>query len=247
MPMAIPLLAAAGSVYAGVAAGGIIGGMMIAGGAMTAIGTIAKDKSLVKWGGLLSLAGGVAGLATGAWSAAAETLASESSSLAGTFGEAGLAEGALSGVAEGGLMGNPLTNPGAFAGSEGMLASAGGAAPAEAMLSAGQGYAVPTGAMSAQAPAAIPPPQAPNVTQAPAIKPVDITGGALQPAVDFAKANPRLVQAGTGLLSAGMNYYGAQDAAKESIRLSEEAQQRARDRMNASVAGVRVPTYQRKG
>lgn len=246
MPMAIPLLAAAGSISAGIAAGGIIGGMMIAGGAMTAIGTLAKDKSLVKWGGLLSLAGGVAGLATGAWSTAAETLASESSSLAGGFGEAGLAEGALSSVAEGGLMGNPLTNPGAFTGGEGMLTSAGGA-PVEAMLSAGQGYAVPTGAMSAQAPAAIPTPQAPNVAQAPAIKPVDTTGGALQPAVDFAKANPRLVQAGTGLLSAGMNYYGAQDAAKESMRLQEEAQQRARDRMNASVAGVRVPTYQRKG
>ena len=61
MPMAIPLLAAAGTAWAGAMAGGLIGGVMIAGGAMTAIGALTGNKNLMKWGGVLGLAGGVAG------------------------------------------------------------------------------------------------------------------------------------------------------------------------------------------
>lgn len=92
-------------------------------------------------------------------------------------------------------------------------------------------------------------PVAPSVTQQPpAVKPVDTTGGLAQPYVTFAKENPRLVQAGSGLLTAGMNYYGQQDAVKTSIALQEAANQRARDRINSSTRGLAVPTYQpRKG
>ena len=71
MPQAIPLIMAAGSVSAGVTAmaaattltGSILGGMMIAGGALVGIGAITGSAKLQKWGGILSLAGGVAGLA----------------------------------------------------------------------------------------------------------------------------------------------------------------------------------------
>lgn len=63
MPMAIPLLAAAGSVAAGVTAGGIIGGLMIAGGVLTGVGALTGNQTMMKWGGVLSLAGGVGSLA----------------------------------------------------------------------------------------------------------------------------------------------------------------------------------------
>jgi hypothetical protein len=62
--------------------------------------------------------------------------------------------------------------------------------------------------------------------------------------MDWAKQNPRLVQAGSGLLTAGMNYYGQQDAIKTSLALQEAAAQRSRDRINASTRGLPVPTYQ---
>jgi hypothetical protein len=251
MPMAIPLLAAAGSVYAGVAAGGIIGGMMIAGGAMTAVGTLSGNKKLAKWGGLLSLAGGVAGMATGAWSAAADGIAAESMS-GGYTNQMDLASDAFAGGASDGMLGSvaadaasgvisaPVSPGGEFASTELASAAPPGVQTAPAAPTTPAGVAPPT-------PAPVTAPQAPGVALKPTPPPVDTTGGVLQPAMDWAKANPRLTQAGTGLLSAGLNYYGAQDAAKESMRLNEEAQQRARDRMNASVTGVRVPTYKRKG
>ena len=39
------------------------------------------------------------------------------------------------------------------------------------------------------------------------------------------------------------NYYGQQDAVKTQIALTEAARQRQRDRLNASVVGVQVPTW----
>lgn len=255
MPMAIPLLAAAGSISAGIAATGIIGGMMIAGGVMTAVGTLSGNKKLAKWGGLLSLAGGVAGMATGAWTAAADGIAAESMSgmdlaadaAAGSGNSIATAgEGLLSSVGPmadaAGAMTSPVSPGGEFASADLATApSLGQAPPGQAPTAA-----TPTAA-TAPTPATIAAPKAPNVSQVASAPPVDTTGGALQPAMDWAKANPRLVQAGTGLLSAGLNYYGAQDAAKESIRLQEEAAQRSRDRINSTVTGVRMPTYKRKG
>ena len=87
--MALPLLAAAGSVGAGMAAVGgtmagfaaaslgtqLIAGAMIAGGVMTGLGAVTGNKKLQKWGGVLSLAGGIGGLATGAWASTASSVA----------------------------------------------------------------------------------------------------------------------------------------------------------------------------
>lgn len=60
--------------------------------------------------------------------------------------------------------------------------------------------------------------------------------------------NARIAQAGAGMLSQGFGDYAKQDAVKTSIALQEAANQRARDRINASTRGLAVPTYQpRKG
>ena len=74
-------------------------------------------------------------------------------------------------------------------------------------------------------------------------------GDKLSGAVEWAKQgnNARLVQAGSGILSAGLGAYGQQEAIKEQIKLQEEAQARARQRLNDSVTPLRVPTYKRGG
>lgn len=86
MPVAIPLIAAAASISAGVAVVGaatttlslIAGGLMIAGGALSAVGAITGNADLTKWGGIIGLAGGVGGLATGAFGAGASVAADQS-------------------------------------------------------------------------------------------------------------------------------------------------------------------------
>lgn len=45
--------------------GAIVGGAMIVGAAMTVVGTITGNEKLTKWGGILSLAGGIGGALTG--------------------------------------------------------------------------------------------------------------------------------------------------------------------------------------
>lgn len=65
MPAAIALAGAAFSVSAGLTAGGILGGMMVAGGALSALGTITGNKKLGKIGSVLGLVGGVGNLAQG--------------------------------------------------------------------------------------------------------------------------------------------------------------------------------------
>ena len=72
-------------------------------------------------------------------------------------------------------------------------------------------------------------------------------GDSLKSGVKWATANPenaRITQAGAGLLSAGFGYVGQQEAVKTKIQMEEAAQARARARLNDSVKGVRVPTYQ---
>ena len=72
-------------------------------------------------------------------------------------------------------------------------------------------------------------------------------GDKVKPAFDWMEKNPRITQAGTGLLTAGLNGYAQQEALKDQMRMQDEAQARARQRMSDSVQGVRVPVYQRKG
>lgn len=86
MPVAVALAGAAFSVSAGLTAGGVLGGMMVAGGAMTALGTVTGNKKLAKIGGVLSLAGGVGQLATGLVNGAANAASAGASGVVDNIG-----------------------------------------------------------------------------------------------------------------------------------------------------------------
>ena len=255
MPMALPLIAAAGSVAAGISAGGLIGGLMIAGGAMTGIGALTGSKKLMQFGGILSLAGGIGGLATGAWSAAADGVAQQASQESFRALEYGAQAGAGMEGAVGG-MGAAGGNAASFGADFGALNGAGGGL--ESLPAGG------AGAPSITAPAITAPAGAaqqgitnavnnlPNVVNGHGTTGGGMLGGLgekLSNAADWAQKgnNPRLVQAGAGLLSAGLGAYGQQEAIKTQIQLQEEADARRRQRLNDSVRGVTVPVYQPRG
>lgn len=243
---------AAGSVSAGVTAmaaattltGSIIGGMMIAGGALTAVGVLTGSSKLQKWGGVLSLAGGVAGLASGAWQTAATEIGN------GAF----LGEGVASGV--------PAWDAAAGgAGLSGASSGIGAVADLGAINEANQAVSGAIGA-PASAPAGVAGNQAATNAMTAATAPPSAGGGGMLDSIksgfsgvgDTVKsgfkwmgaspANARLTQAGAGLLQAGLGAYGQQEAVKEQIKMQEDAQARARQRLNDSVKGVRVPVYQ---
>ena len=241
-------MAAYASVSAGLAIGAstVIGGMMIAGGVMTAVGALAGDKKVMQFGGLLSLAGGVANMA--GWSATAEQVAGNANVGADKFANTAATADSVAGA----------TAPANAGGAEGAAAGAQAAAPAAPGAPAGPAPAPGTTATAeATAPKSslIPGadtdplqltpkfsmPDALNKST-PSLAPAVQAPSAIANGMEWAKANPRMVQAGTGMLSSVANYYGQQDAIKEQLRLQEEARQRSRDRMNASVTGLRMPT-----
>lgn len=276
MPAAVALVGAIGSVGAGMAAVGgtmagfaaagigtqLIAGAMIGGGVLSGIGALTGNAKLQKWGGVLSLAGGVAGLATGAWSSTASSVAEQSareSFRAAELGAQSAADalgGAAGGLADaaGGLMQ-------ANAGSDlGMLNSMTGAQPAPMAAGAGAGAGAPSvTAPSVSMPSGVNLGSQGGVMQT-MTKAADgggmlsslggtlsSVGDKVKPAFDWMEKNPRITQAGTGLLTAGLSGYAQQQAVKDQMRLQEEAQARARQRMSDSVQGVNVPVYQRKG
>ena len=277
MPAAVALIGAVGSVGAGMAAVGgtmagfaaaglgtqLIAGAMIAGGVMTGLGAVTGNKKLQKWGGILSIAGGVAGLASGAWSSAAGSIAEQSAESVAREGFQGLEYGRNVGEAAGAAAG------GLADASAGMLqanlgvtdigvgaASAGGAVPGIAPVAAPvvTGSATPTtvnlvnaGGTTATAPGLqgvvdVAKEKLPGLTAN-----SEVGGGMLSKSMSWMEKNPRLTQAGAGLLTAGLSAYGQQEAIKEQMRMQEEQQARARKRLSDSVQGVTVPVYQRRG
>lgn len=310
MPMALPLIAAYASISAGVALGtatfasALIGGLMITGGAMTAMGALTHDKTLSQWGGVLGLAGGVAGLANGAWSTAANEVATQSGmdlaadaapGTANALGGAGNAAvsgmdaaadgmastigGTFAPVAPGGLLASATPPPNGMVDPlDTSLPEAGGpatttaptqpgltpltgqpvapsaTAPAPAVGPAAAtpaGTAQPVPTQAAVAPDAV---TAPGVNRLPSatVKPTPVyTGNYAKDFVTWAGATPenaRLAQIPAGAVGMLGKYYGDQDNVKTQIALQEAANQRARDRINASTRGLAVPTYQpRKG
>ena len=263
MPAALALVGAAASVSAGVAAGGIIGGVMIAGGVMTGLGAITGNKKLQKWGGILSIAGGVAGLASEAWSSAAGSIAEQSAESVAREGFQGLEYGRNVGEAAGAAAG------GLADASAGMLqanlgvtdigvgaASAGGAVPgiAPAVPPVVTGSATPTtvnlvnaGGTTATAPGLQGVVDVAKEKLSGLTANSEVGGGMLSKSMSWMEKNPRLTQAGAGLLTAGLSGYAQQEQIKEQMRLQEEAQARARKRLSDSVQGVQVPVYQRRG
>lgn len=280
MPMAIPLIAAAGTAMAGYAAvtavgatlaAQVIGGVMIAGAAMTAVGAVTGNQRLMQIGGIASLAGGVAGLATGAWEATASTLAEQAAKEGAVAFEHGA--GAYAGAAEAASGGTGALSASEFAGLQNPAygAAAAGqefAAPV-AQAAAGPvspGAAVPTAATTPGAAVTgvtgVPNPAAtvPNPSAALTKPAIAVNGGggvgsgvldSVKSAIKWAGSTPenaRLVQGGLGILSSGLSAYGQQEAIKEQMALQEAQRQRQIDRLNESVKGVRaMPVYVRPG
>ena len=277
MPAAVALIGAVGSVGAGMAAVGgtmagfaaaslgtqLIAGAMIAGGVMTGLGAITGNKKLQKWGGILSIAGGVAGLASEAWSSAAGSIAEQSAESVAREGFQGLEYGRNVGEAAGAAAG------GLADASAGMLqanlgvtdigvgaASAGGAVPGIAPVAAPvvTGSATPTtvnlvnaGGTTATAPGLQGVVDVAKEKLSGLTANSEVGGGMLSKSMSWMEKNPRLTQAGAGLLTAGLSAYGQQEAIKEQMRMQEEQQARARKRLSDSVQGVTVPVYQRRG
>jgi hypothetical protein len=292
MPMAIPLIAAAATASAGVAAfaaattmvGMITAGMMVAGAAMTAIGTLTGNKNLTKWGGIVSLAGGVGNILSGAASSTASAVgeASTGATDAASNASSGLSGSSTTGAtggAESALTGTEAVTP--VVGGEQAAAVAGEAAT-PALAGEGQGLiagqmTTPAGAAELATPAvdttitgaaeAAAPVQGADAVAAANPTPVNAptraeellagyterTPTALESlqnmgskAAQFAKGNKELVQAGAGLVQGAMQQKAQGDMLDERMRLEEEAVARQRARLNASVMGLRMPTYQRK-
>ena len=271
MPPAIGLIAAVGSVGAGMAAVGgtmagfaaaglgtqLVAGAMIAGGVMTGLGVLTGSKKLQKWGGILSLAGGIGGLASGAWSSTASSVAegaaresfraaelgaqSATDAMGGVVGGIGDAAGGLL-QANMGITDIGVGAAGAGTGSVPMTPGINPNAPALPTVSTptvsmpsgvnlgSQGGVMQTAAKAAGAAGA-----------------AAGDSGMLSNAMSWMKANPGLTQAGAGLLTAGLSGYAQQEALKDQMRMQEEAQARARKRLSDSVQGVQVPVYQRRG
>lgn len=254
-------MTAVGGTMAGFAAAGLgtqlVAGAMIAGGVMTGLGVLTGSKKLQKWGGLLSLAGGIGGLASGAWSSSASSIAEEAARESFRASELGAQAAA---EAAGGVAGTASS----LAQAAGGLAQANLGVTDIGIGAAGAGGAptVPmTPGINPMAPSAGPVVAAPSIpssvnlgsaggsmqtlTRGAAAASGD--GGMLSGAMSWMEKNPKLTQAGAGLLTAGLSAYGQQEAIKEQMKLQEEAQARARQRLSDSVQGVQVPVYQRRG
>ena len=266
MPPALALIGAAASIGGGMAAVGgtmagflgaglgtqLIAGAMIGGGVLSAVGIATGNKKLQKWGGILSIAGGIGGLASGAWASTASSVAEGAARESFRAAELGAqAAGEAAGAAAGGLADAAGSLVQANAGSDfGMLNSMTGGVQ-QAPMTPGINPSAPSVGMPSVASPSIP--SSVNLgskggtMQTMVNTAAETGGGLLKDSMAWMEKNPRITEAGAGLLKAGLGAYGQAEAAKDQIRMQEEAQARARKRMNDSIQGVTVPVYQRKG
>lgn len=241
MPPVIGIVAAVGSVAAGasaLAAGSLlVGGAMIAGGVMTGLGVLTGSAKLQKYGGLLSLAGGIGGLATNAWEKAAEGVAKEASTqtLGQTENLTPVVDGAGSSAATEAAASSNV--PAAAAPDVGYMGpgSSGAGAGTDALLTEGAGPAALQNPLRVQEAAA----GVANPGAAPA-------GNGLVNAArkgwDYITdpKNAKTVEIGSGIVSGALKYAFPSALDKAQIaRLQYEQMQR--DRLNASVTGVANP------
>lgn len=259
MPAAVPLVGAALSVTAGAgvvaAAGGwaaaslgtaLIGGAMIAGGALTAIGAITGNKKLTKLGGVLSIAGGVGGLATGAFQSTASSIF-ESSSASNTLAQTGadtlagsLVDGGSTAMSLTGQSGGALTQAGLVAG-ESPFTSLFGADMAGAIQPANGFIEQAAGNLTAQQAAqtgslAAPMPAKPSILEQTAGKAWDT----LKQAPKWIKDNKEMALIGSSLVGGAASAYQQQKAARQ----AREQELADRDAYNQSVLGLQVPRWQ---
>jgi hypothetical protein len=269
--MAIPLIAAYGAVSAGIAAGAatLVGGMMIAGGVLGAIGAVTGNQKLQMFGGALSLVGGVANLASAATSqtasglanvaaeqatAGTESIAAEGlGQTAASTAAAPVADGAVDALTESAATGSVVADGGGGAASEmaGAPASvAGGEAPvaASAVQQTPQISASPlAGAPVEQATAGTEYLPQTNGAGGSGL----ISGSSTQPSLldKFASAtknNPELTKAASGLISGAANAYGQQQqvqALRDSETQRENYLDKLRQRYSDSVRNLQIPTF----
>lgn len=255
MPVALPLLAAGGSIFAGISAGGLIGGAMIAGGALTGIGALTKNQKLMKIGGLVSLAGGVAGLATGAFAATAETLASQTAqeafraaelaatgatnaAMGGVEAAAGAAGGA---VADAGLIGSGVTGTAQPTGlvSEAFRAPASTVAASEAASAGAPLNTAQEGFRASELAASRAPAGAAGVPA----QSVSSWGDRVGQVSDWMRSNKDIVNVGAGIVGGAMKNASEQDLMRERWAAEDAALAKRRQQISDSVRGLKVGTF----
>jgi hypothetical protein len=228
MPV-VAVVAAIGTVSAGAAMGGVLGGIMIAGGVMSGVGAVTGNKNLMKLGAVASLGAGIgsamglAGAANQGWN-----------SLVGAG-----AEGTGNAL---GVTGNSFLNTG------GSLEAIGNAIGRNSPVSGAETAITPSGAEAAGTSTLQVPKMEltqPQLVQgsAPGFKLPDVgttsassvpqSTGILSKSLDFIKQNPEVVKAGSGLIGGAMNSYSQQQQQEAVL----QSQADARTRMNNSILG----------
>lgn len=254
MPAAIPLLAAGASIFAGVtavtAAGATIGsmvagGLMIAGGALTAIGAVTKNQKLMKIGGLVSLAGGIGGMMSGAWGslvseAATAPMAAASDAVADATLPSMLAPAAEAGAVVPGAA--PVASE-AAAGITGAADSAAAPMAAQELAATQAAQPAPAAQMTQDAFRAQ---ELANTNSAfGGVRPVASVStpgdwsSTLGKVTDWMERNKALTQMGGGIVQGAMRSYSEQAAVDAQLR--EQARRRAE--YSAGIVGLQMPTY----
>ena len=272
MPVAAVLIGAY-TVAGGVAAGGIVGGLMVAGGFFTAVGAIAKDNDAMQLGGLLTLAGGVGSLASGAMNSTADSVAKEAAApAAATPAEAGAQTVPTGGVEQASQVTAPTESELAGLGASGPSAAAPAAPSAAAAHPVQPAAQVSTPSLLSPSVAS---PLAPtvdmpslagstqtaqlgNTTSALATQPAQPTmlgsmwdnlkagAGGVGDYINN-PANARSVQLGSGMLKSVADYYGQKELLADKYKAEEDAIARERARRSASLRGLSMPIYKKGG
>lgn len=260
---AVAIVAAVGTVSAGAAMGGVLGGIMMAGGVMTGLGAVTGNKNLQRIGMVASLGAGIgsamglAGAANNAWNSvvggADSALGVTGNSFLATGGSmeaignaigynSAPAAGAVATANSAPLVGaDGAANPGAFsltgpARPDGLVAnvnSSAGAIGDPISLQAGNAQGLVSSVNSPAAGLL----QAPAVTTDALLQRSAGNGSFISNAMDFLrdKNNAAIITTGGGLISGAMQSYSAQNAADAEYERRRQTDAEARARYNASI------------
>lgn len=264
MPMLAALAGAAFSVSAGLTAGGVLGGMMVAGGAISGLGAVTGNKKLTKIGGVLSLAGGVGSLASSAMNAAKTAGESAASAALNEGAGASLADGVLETAASQSSAftpTNPLSTPAEGVGYAAPSLTAGDVATQAGLIgqsvpsSVFQAPPLPVGQPGFQAPSLIQPTTSSGIVMdALRSSPVGKTAGDWFNAAketagkvsDWSKANPQTAQLVGGLVQGAAKMYADPKLAAQTARAQVQEQARLSDlmrqRYSDSIKNLVIPT-----
>jgi hypothetical protein len=241
MPQVIALVGAVGSVKLGagaLAAAGTIGakiaaGAMIAGGVMTGVGAVTKNQKLMKWGSVLSVAGGL-----GSWASGTLPGMGGGEAAGGAAGGAGSGAPGLNlpdaALGEGtSLMSGASTAPGLQATSQspGLLGTAGNAAEASTSFSGGLNI----DSILAKSPGTQ------SVARAMANAPAQSSTGLLgtvNKGVGYIQRNKDAFKLLGDVAAPIAQHLGEQDERKQFIKMRD----RERQTFNDSIRNLRIPT-----